>query len=274
MVVDDVADMHERIVAGTDLEAGMAVRMTGGGEDGHGVMEQLLAVLRDDELVLEDVKVPTDGLHHVRQRLLIALRLGEIRVRAAPEIILFLQEVDLGVRERRLAVVDETVEVVGMRVAEESGRDLLGLDAQLTQPFGQPAEVRVRVTLAEAGVDQRDFVADAQAHDVHVERQRVQALAVELQRGLHDRPVGLRPHEVEALPEEHVAIADREGLDLADVELVDVRVGRALDRRGLRGIGRGETRGRGQAGQREGGGTEEFTTGRVGKFFGHGVCRT
>ena len=149
-----------------------------------------------------------------------------------------------------------------MRMAEEARRDLLGLDAELTQPFGQPAEVRIGMALAEASVDQRDLVADLQSHDVHVERQRVQALAVELQRGFHGRAIGLRPHEVKALPEQHMAVTDREGLDLTDVELVDVRVGRALDRRGLRGIGRGETGRRGQAGQREGGGAEEFTTGR------------
>ena len=240
--------------------------MAGRRDDRDGVMEELLAVLRDDELILQDIKVTADGLHHVRQRLLVALGLGEVGIRAAPEIILLLQEVDLGVREGRLAVVDEAVEVVGMRMAQEAGRHLFGLDAQLTQPFGQPAEIRIRMTLPEAGIDQRDFVTDLQPHDVHVERQRVQALAIELQSGLHRRAVGLRPHELESLPEEHVAVADREGLDLTDVELVDVRIRRTLQGSRLRSVGRGETRGRGQAGEREGGGTEEFTTGRRRKF--------
>ena len=161
-----------------------------------------------------------------------------------------------------------------MRMTEEAGRDLLRLDAQLTQAFGQPAEVRIGMTLAEAGVDQGYFITDSQAHDVHVERQRVQALAVELQRRLHGRAVGLRPHEFETLTEEHMSVADREGLDLADVELIDVRIRRTLHRRSLRGVGRGETRGRGQAGQREGGGAEEFTTGRRQRCGVHGVIRT
>ena len=47
-----------------------------------------------------------------------------------------------------------------MRVAEETGCNLLGLDAELTQAFGEPPEVRIRMTLAEAGVDQRNLVAN------------------------------------------------------------------------------------------------------------------
>ena len=57
-----------------------------------------------------------------------------------------------------------------MRVAEETGRNLLGLDAELTQAFGEPPEVRVGMTFTEAGVNQRNLVANLQAHDVDVQR--------------------------------------------------------------------------------------------------------
>ena len=77
--------------------------------------------------------------------------------------------------------------------------------------------------------------------------QRIEALAVKFQGGLHGRAVGLRPHELEALLEEHVAVADREGLDLADVELVNEGIWRALAGR-LRRIGRGEAGSGGEAG--------------------------
>ena len=217
----------------------MAVGVARSRDDGDGIVEELLAVLGDDELILKDIEVATDGLHHVRQRLLIALGLGKVGIWSAPEIILFLQKVDLGVREGGLAVVDEAIQVVGMRMAEEAHRDLLRLDAELTKAFGQPAEIRVRVTLAETGVDQRDLVADLQAHDIDVQRQRVQALAIEDKGVLHRGAVRLRPHQLEALLEEHMAVTDREGLDLTDVELVDVGVGRALHRR-LGRIGGGE----------------------------------
>ena len=57
-----------------------------------------------------------------------------------------------------------------MRVAEETGRNLFGFDAELTQAFGEPAEVRVGMTFTEAGVNQRNLVANLQAHDVDVQR--------------------------------------------------------------------------------------------------------
>ena len=225
----------------------MAIRVSGGRDDGDGVVEEFLTVLGDDELVLEDIEVAANSLHHVRQRLLIALGLREVGIRTTPEIILFLEEVDFGIREGRFTVVDEAVEVIGVRVAEEAGRNLLGLDAQLTQALGEPAEVRIGMTLAEAGVDQRNLVTDLQPHDIHVERQRIEALAVKFQGGLHGRTIGLRPHELEALLEEHVAVTDREGLDLADAELVNERIWRALAGR-LRRIGRGEARSGGETG--------------------------
>ena len=261
-MVDDVADVHEGFIAGADLKAGMTIRVARGGDDLNGVMEELLAVLHDDELLLEDVEVLADGLHHVGQRLLVALGLGEVGVRSAPEVIFLLEEVDLGVRERGLVAVDESIEVVGVRVAEETGDDLVRRDTGLAESFGQPTEVRVGMTFAETSIDQSHFLADLQPHDVDVKRERIEALAIEDHGILHHRAIRFGPHQVQALTEEHVAIADGEGLDLADLELVDERVGRALNGSRLRGLLRTETdvhcR---QTGQSERRGAQEFTTG-------------
>ena len=124
------------------------------------------------------------------------------------------------------------------------------------------------MTLAETRVDQRDFVADLKAHDIDVERQRIEALAIEDQGVLHRRTVRFRPHELKALLEEHMAVADREGLDLADVELVNEGIRGALHRH-LGRIGRTEAGSGRQAGQGEGGGAKEFTTGRRLDCGGH-----
>ena len=262
VVVDDVADVDEGFVPGADLEAGVAVGVARRGDDLDRIVEEFLAVLRDDQLVLEDVEVAADRLDHVRQRPLVALRLGEVGVGAAPEIILLLEQVDLRVGEGRLIPVDEPVEVVGVRVAEEPRRHLLALDAEGAEAFLHPAEVHVRVALAEARVDEGDLVADAQAQDVHVEGEGVEPLAMEDHRLLHLGPVGLGPHQVEPLAEEHVPVADGEGFDGPDLELVDVRVGRALHRRLGRLLGgQAGGPGGGQAGEGEGGGAEELAAG-------------
>ena len=57
-----------------------------------------------------------------------------------------------------------------MRMAEKAGRDLFRLDTELTEALCDPAKIRVGMTLAKTGVDQRNLVADLQPHDVDIER--------------------------------------------------------------------------------------------------------
>ena len=64
VVVDDVADVHERLLARADFITRMPIRMPRGGDDFDSVVEELLTVFGDDELVLQDVEVLADRLHH------------------------------------------------------------------------------------------------------------------------------------------------------------------------------------------------------------------
>ena len=234
--------------------------MARGRDDLDRVMEELLAVLHDDELILEDVEILADGLHHAGQGLLVALRLREVRVRAAPEVILFLKKVDLGVRKRRLVAIDEAVEVVRVRMTEDAGHDLVRRDADLAEPLSHPTKIRIGVTFTKAGIDEGDFLPDLEAHDVDVQRQRIEAFAIQDHGILHHRTVSLRPHEIQALPEEHVPITNGKGFDFADFELVDERIGRTLRGRRLRSFLSAEAHVHGgEAGQSEGGGAQEFT---------------
>lgn len=113
------------------------------------------------------------------------------------------------------------------------------------------------MALAETGVDQRDFLANLQAHDVDVERQCIEPLTVVDHGFLHHRTVSLGPHQIQTLAKEHVTIADREGLDLTYLELIDERIGRALHRRRLRSLLCTEAHiHRGEPSQGEGGGAQ------------------
>lgn len=198
---------------------------------------------------------------HAGDALGVAAGAGEVGLGLAPEGEFFGEEVDGGVGEGGLAVVDEAVEVIGVGVAEEAGGDLLGADADGGEAVLEPAHAGVGAP-AESGVEEGDFLAEFDDQEIHVEGQGVEGFAVAEHFGAHGGALGGGVHEVESLAEGEVAVADGEGFEAADGEAVD----KGLTERG------GEFRAVGGAAD-EGGPTGEGCGGEVAAGEGGGGGR-
>ena len=131
MVMGQIGEVQERLTIGLDAVNRVAVGMARGGEDRDRAVEDLVAVLMDDEVRLERVERAADVLDHALD-VVGAVRLGEIGFLAAPEVDFLLEDVDGRVGEEDLAAAGEAAKtIVEAGAAFGRGTDMAGIKLNL-----------------------------------------------------------------------------------------------------------------------------------------------
>ncbi len=198
------------------------------GRNGLHARHNLLAVLDEDDAIAVRQQVPSRRID---------LRFHQIHAPAVrfvgPVLQIGLRHIDLRVRENALAAIGhQSRAVIGMRMGQDHGIDVLRLDAGGLQVGQQLAAVRSHhLRRAGAGIEQNHPVAGIQQQHVLLQREVVDRKIVVAERldeilfRKADEHIRLRR------PHHQRSIRDHRRLERADLEPVDARRLHILHRR-------------------------------------------